>query len=152
MIVMTLAEHGFEGMCRGWRVHVVVPLAGKSRMKSRNAWDLTQTLAMLAIIAQTTDDNSKSFGIMLNEFRPVLYKVMTDRCFGYLVGGNARPLNAIYQAHQLEEEAVLGKAVKDTGKSRSMRQQAATVIQELHMIACDDDINAYLTGKQMRRY
>lgn len=52
--------------------------------------------------AQTTDDSSESFGIVLNEFCPVLYKVMTDRCFGYLVGGNARPLNVIYQAQQLE--------------------------------------------------
>ncbi|KAI1622108.1 fungal-specific transcription factor domain-containing protein [Exophiala viscosa] len=157
LIVMTLAEHAFEaaGSSRGWRTH----LAGGLRFimhhlaqdrnpwaRGHDAWVMTQTLAMFAIIAQTTSNHSRTSTGSLSEISHVLHDAMAHPRFGYTVGGNARLLNAIYQVRYLEEQITMARAVQDAAADAPIRREAEKIMRELHLSACDDDVDTYLSG------
>lgn len=153
MIVITLMEHNLENTGRGWRTHLIGALqlvmhdvVQKSWFQGHDAWVMTQTLAMFAIIAETTNAHSRTSAGFLAELGLVLRDVMGHPRFGYTVGGNARLLNAIYQVRQLEEQLAVANAVNDVWAQVAMRQQAEDIMQELQIDASDHDVDTYLSG------
>ena len=153
MIVITLAENCFQGTGREWRTHLgsalrynIHDLSLELSNQGHDTWVMTQTLAMFAIIAQTSRGHSKSSSGFLTNILEGLQNIMAHPCFGYTIGGNSRLLNAILQVRSLEEQMAMTKTVKDTEANILVHHEVEIIMRELNIDACNDEVDIFLSG------